>query len=96
MDATFPGNNGSYNTLNGATDESVWWHILVDQSRDGIVVVNQDGGVFFVNQQFANMLGYTKEEAVREASRCFHSSAPCLGLGQKPASGNASGDDPHR
>ena len=46
-------------------DESVWWHILVDQSRDGIVVVNQDGGVFSVNQQFANMLGYTKEEALQ-------------------------------
>ena len=65
MDATLSGNKSSYNTLNGAMDESVWWHILVDQSRDGIVVVNQDGGVFSVNQQFANMLGYTKEEALQ-------------------------------
>jgi PAS domain S-box-containing protein len=38
---------------------------LVDQSRDGIVVLDQSGKVYEANQRFAEMLGYTPEE-VRE------------------------------
>jgi PAS domain S-box-containing protein len=38
---------------------------LVEQSRDGIVVLDQDGKVYEANQQYANMLGYSMEE-VRE------------------------------
>ncbi|MDD5142036.1 PAS domain S-box protein [Methanoregula sp.] len=36
--------------------------ILVDQSRDGIVTLDQDGRVFEANQRFADMLGYTPDE----------------------------------
>ena len=36
--------------------------ILVQQSRDGIVVVNQDGAVVEANEQYAKMLGYTLDE----------------------------------
>jgi PAS domain S-box-containing protein len=35
---------------------------LVEQSRDGIVVVDQDGKVFEANQKYAQMLGYSMEE----------------------------------
>jgi PAS domain S-box-containing protein len=46
-------------------DEVTRRRILVDQSRDGIVVLDQNGKVYEANQQFAEMLGYTPEE-VRE------------------------------
>jgi PAS domain S-box-containing protein len=43
-------------------DEAARRRILVDQSLDGIVTLDQDGKVFESNQQFADMLGYTPEE----------------------------------
>jgi PAS domain S-box-containing protein len=46
-------------------DEVTRRRILVDQSRDGIVVLDPNGKVYEANQQFAEMLGYTPEE-VRE------------------------------
>ena len=36
--------------------------ILLDQSRDGIVILDQGGGVYDTNRRFADMLGYTVEE----------------------------------
>ncbi|WP_028573927.1 ATP-binding protein [Desulfonatronovibrio hydrogenovorans] len=36
--------------------------ILVEQSRDGIVVLDEKGGVHEANKQFAEMLGYSEEE----------------------------------
>jgi diguanylate cyclase (GGDEF)-like protein/PAS domain S-box-containing protein len=45
-----------------AKDEATWRRILVDQSRDGIVVLDLEGKVYEANQQFARMLGYTMEE----------------------------------
>lgn len=36
--------------------------ILQDQSRDGIVILEEDGSVFEFNESFSNMLGYTAEE----------------------------------
>ena len=44
------------------TDEANWLRILVEQSRDGIVILDQDGKVFESNQQFAHMVGYRLEE----------------------------------
>ncbi|MBN2429667.1 MAG: PAS domain S-box protein [Deltaproteobacteria bacterium] len=44
------------------TDEVTWRRILVEQSRDGIVVLDQDGKVYEANRRFAVMLGYTAEE----------------------------------
>ncbi len=43
-------------------DEAVRRRILIDQSRDGIVTLEQDGSVFESNRQFADMLGYTQDE----------------------------------
>ena len=43
-------------------NEAARRRILVDQSRDGIVTLDQDGKVFESNQGFADMLGYTPEE----------------------------------
>ncbi|PTN38901.1 PAS domain S-box protein [Desulfonatronum sp. SC1] len=43
-------------------EEVVRRKILVDQSRDGIVVVNDDGSVHEANKRYAEMLGYTPEE----------------------------------
>ena len=43
-------------------EESFLRHILVDQFRDGIVVLNEDGSVHEANKRFADMLGYTPEE----------------------------------
>ena len=36
--------------------------LLVEQSRDGVVVLEQDGNVYEANQQYARMLGYSMEE----------------------------------
>jgi PAS domain S-box-containing protein len=44
-------------------DEATRRRILIDQSRDGIVILTQDGGVYEANQKFAEMLGYSGEEA---------------------------------
>ena len=37
--------------------------ILVDESSDGIVILDEKGKVYEANQRFAEMLGYTYEEA---------------------------------
>ncbi|MBA7584157.1 Sporulation kinase E [subsurface metagenome] len=46
-------------------DEATRRRILIDQSLDGIVILNEDSKVLEANQRFAEMLGYTPEE-VRE------------------------------
>jgi PAS domain S-box-containing protein len=46
-------------------NEATRRRILIEQSRDGIVVLDEDGKVYEVNQRFADMLGYSPEE-VRE------------------------------
>jgi PAS domain S-box-containing protein len=46
-------------------DEVTRRRILVEQSRDGIVVLDTDAKVYEANQAFAEMLGYSPEE-VRE------------------------------
>jgi PAS domain S-box-containing protein len=43
-------------------DEVVRRRILVEQSRDGIVILEQDGKVYEANQRFADMLGYSMDE----------------------------------
>ncbi|RQD74743.1 PAS domain S-box protein [Desulfonatronospira sp. MSAO_Bac3] len=43
-------------------NEAAQRHILVDQSKDGIVVLNDDGSVHEANRRFADMLGYTSHE----------------------------------
>ncbi|MGD9211552.1 MAG: PAS domain S-box protein [Desulfobacteraceae bacterium] len=43
-------------------DEIRQRRILVEQSRDGIVVLDHGGKVYESNQKFARMLGYTMEE----------------------------------
>jgi PAS domain S-box-containing protein len=42
--------------------ESIRRRILIDQSRDGIVIIDQDGKVYEANRSFADMLGYTLDE----------------------------------
>ena len=44
--------------------EAIRRRILVDQSRDGIVVLDENGKVYEANQQFADMLGYSNEEVL--------------------------------
>jgi PAS domain S-box-containing protein len=44
-------------------DEATRRRILIDQSSDGIVILDQNGKVYEANQRFADMLGYTYEEA---------------------------------
>jgi hypothetical protein len=46
-------------------EEAIRRRILVEQSRDGIVVLDQTGKVYEANQRYAEMLGYSAEE-VRE------------------------------
>ena len=43
-------------------DEATRRRILVDQSRDGIVILDQNGNVYEANQRFAEMLGYSPKE----------------------------------
>jgi PAS domain S-box-containing protein len=42
--------------------EILWRRILMEQSRDGIVIIDQDGKVFEANPRYAEMLGYSHEE----------------------------------
>jgi PAS domain S-box-containing protein len=42
-------------------DEAARQRILMEQSRDGIVILNQDGHVYDCNQKFADMVGYPFE-----------------------------------
>lgn len=46
-------------------DEAVRRRILVEQSRDGIVVLDQNGKVYEANLRYAEMLGYTPEEMLQ-------------------------------
>jgi PAS domain S-box-containing protein len=39
--------------------------ILMEQSRDGIVILDQNGKVYEANRQFAEMLGYSPEEVLQ-------------------------------
>lgn len=43
-------------------DEAVMRKILIEQSRDGIVTLDQDGKVYEANQKFADMLRYSSDE----------------------------------
>jgi PAS domain S-box-containing protein len=45
-------------------DEIARRRIFVEQSRDGIVVLDQDGHVYEANHSFAEMLGYSDEEVL--------------------------------
>jgi len=44
------------------TDETIRRRILMEQSRDGIVILDRDGNVYESNQRFAEMLGFSHEE----------------------------------
>jgi PAS domain S-box-containing protein len=46
-------------------DEAVRRRILIDGSRDGIVVLQHDGKVYEANKMYARMLGYTPEEVLQ-------------------------------
>lgn len=46
-------------------EEAVRRRIFVEQSSDGIVVLDQNGKVFEANQCYADMLGYTMEEVLQ-------------------------------
>jgi two-component system, cell cycle sensor histidine kinase and response regulator CckA len=43
-------------------EEAIRRRILVDKSRDGIVIFNENGKVFEANQMYASTLGYSMEE----------------------------------
>lgn len=43
-------------------DRESLWHALFAQSRDGVVVLDENGKVYETNQRFADLLGYTMEE----------------------------------
>jgi two-component system cell cycle sensor histidine kinase/response regulator CckA len=43
-------------------DEAIKHRILIEQSRDGIVILDQEGAAYETNKQFAVMLGYSEEE----------------------------------
>lgn len=45
-------------------DELVRRRLLVEQSRDGIVVLDENGAVVEANRKYAEMLGYTPEETL--------------------------------
>jgi PAS domain S-box-containing protein len=43
-------------------NEAVRRRILIEQSRDGIVILDENGRVYEANRRFAEMLGYSPEE----------------------------------
>ena len=46
-------------------DKITLWQLLIEQSKDGIVVLDENGSVYAANKRFAEMLGYTEEELRR-------------------------------
>ncbi|WP_094228621.1 PAS domain-containing sensor histidine kinase [Methanolobus psychrotolerans] len=44
------------------SEEAMWRRLLMEQSRDGIVIIDQDGKVIEANPRYAEMLGYSHEE----------------------------------
>ncbi|MHB8105598.1 MAG: PAS domain S-box protein, partial [Dehalococcoidales bacterium] len=46
-------------------NEAMWRRILIEQSRDGIVILDNNGKVYEANHAFCEMLGYTPEEISR-------------------------------
>ncbi len=46
-------------------DEISRRRILVEQSRDGIVILDRSGGVYEANEEYARMLGYSMEEVAK-------------------------------
>jgi two-component system NtrC family sensor kinase len=50
-------------------DEATRRRILIEQSRDGIVILDQNGKVYEANHRFAEMLGYSPEE-ISQLSVC--------------------------
>lgn len=46
-------------------EEIAWRRLLIEESRDAIVVLDQDAKVYEANHRFADMLGYSKEEVYR-------------------------------
>ncbi|WMW24946.1 PAS domain S-box protein [Methanolobus sediminis] len=47
---------------NALAEEVHWRRLLMEQSRDGMVILEIDGSVFETNPAFAEMLGYSVEE----------------------------------
>ncbi len=43
-------------------DEIARWRRLIEQSRDGIVILDQHGKVYEANKRYADMLGYSSAE----------------------------------
>ncbi len=43
-------------------DELTWLNMLIAQSRDAIVILDENGKTYRSNKQFASMLGYSTEE----------------------------------
>jgi two-component system sensor histidine kinase/response regulator len=50
--------------LEALAEEAQWRRILMDNSRDGIVIIDRDHRVVDANFRFAEMLGYTVAEVV--------------------------------
>ena len=46
-------------------DEVIRRRILIDESSDGIVIIDEKGSVYEANQRFAEMLGYTHKEVLK-------------------------------
>ena len=51
--------------VEASLDDSTRRQILIEQSRDGIVVLDQEGQVREANKRFAELLGYTSEEVYK-------------------------------
>jgi len=47
---------------NSSERETLFYRILLEQHRDGIVILDEHGNVYEANSKFANMLGYNQEE----------------------------------
>lgn len=47
------------------SEDATRHRLLIEESRDGIVIVNADGGVYEANKKFADMLGYEPEEVAQ-------------------------------
>ena len=46
-------------------NEAIRRRILIEESKDGIVILRQDGSVYEANRRFAEMLGYSPDEILK-------------------------------
>jgi DNA-binding response OmpR family regulator len=74
------------------TDEAARWRLLMENSRDGMVILDQDGQVYESNRKFAEMLGYPHDSMGKLNVRDWEFMHPPEHVMEMVSSADAKGD----